>query len=56
MAGDVQDGLIACTAFREIRVERVPIVVPPPVTLAFLRTFLQAVLKVVMVGSANRVV
>src|SRR5215469_16458175 len=30
MAGDVHDGLIARTAFRKIRDERVPVVVPPP--------------------------
>ena len=56
MAGDVHDGLVACTAFRKIGDERVPVVVPRPVTLAFFRTFFQAVLNVVTgrVGSLGR--
>ena len=29
MAGNVHDRLIACTAFREIRDKRVPVIVPP---------------------------
>jgi hypothetical protein len=33
MAGDVHDGLVACTAFRKIRDERVPVVVPLPARL-----------------------